>query len=405
MMKSKSRNIVHIVPNLVLGGVPKLVLGIANSQKQANNSCSVICLLNSKGELASLYDKSDISVFTSRVQWPSRLPVFPAGLKQCIRDLAEKTFSLRLSWLLKRIKADVVHTHTSRSIDLVADSVINKCGLLLVWSIHAFNPYLPGPQKESVEKAILLMKNSGRGIITTDSSLLAKDLLSHFPYAEQFLKIVHPGADVQGLLGPIVKDDNWKKNLGIPKDSIVFGSCGRLAPVKGFDIFIKAASILNGQSDRAFFAISGKGESFVELKSLIISLGLQSKFFLLGFQENLQHTLNQFDVFVLSSRSEGFPLSLIEALAAGLPCIATNVSGVDEMLGEYGGMVVPKESPDNLASAMKSMLDPGVRENFSKQARLLGSKYSYDACSSEFGEIYSSLMINTNKGETFSDAD
>lgn len=404
-MKSKSHRIVHIVPNLILGGVPKLVLGIAKSQIQANNSCSAICLLNSKGELALSYDKSGISVFTSRVQWPSRLPVLPTSFREWIRGLAEKSFSQRLSWLLRLIKADVVHTHTARSIDLVAESVINKCQLPLVWSIHAFNPYLPGPQKDSVEKAILLMKSSGRGIITTDSSLLAQDLLSHFPYAEQFLKIVHPGADVQGLLSPIIKDESWKKNLGIPKDSIVYGSCGRLAPVKGFDIFTRAASILVEQSDRAYFAISGKGESFDELKTLINSLGLQSRFLLLGFQENLKSTLNQFDVFVLSSRSEGFPLSLIEALAAGLPCIATDVSGVDEMLGECGGIIVPKESPGDLASAMKVMLDAGVREKFSIQARLLGAKFSYDACSFEFGAIYSSLVKGTRKGEINSDAD
>lgn len=402
-MNSKSNHIVHIVPNLILGGVPKLVLGIAKFQIQANNSCSVICLLKSKGELASAFASSDISVFTSRVQWPSRLPVLPASFREWIRQSAEKTFSLRLSCLLKRIKADVVHTHSARSIDLVAESVINKCQLPLVWSIHAFNPYLPGPQMESVEKAILIMKNSGRGIITTDSSLLAQDFLSHFPYAEQFLKIVHPGADVQGLLSPIIKDESWKKNLGIPKDSIVYGSCGRLAHVKGFDIFIRAASILVEQSDLAYFVISGKGESFDELKTLINSLGLQSRFLLLGFQENLKSTLNQFDVFVLSSRSEGFPLSLIEALAAGLPCIATDVSGVDEMLGECGGIIVPKESPGDLAMAMNSMLDPDIRENYSIQGRLQGSKYSYNACSSEYLKIYSSLLLDSSKAELLSD--
>ena len=68
--------------------------------------------------------------------------------------------------------------------------------------------------------------------------------------------------------------------------------------------------------------------------------------------------LRELDVFVLSSRFEGFPLALVEALAAGVPCIATPVGGVGEMVGENGALIVSPESEDALVDAMKTMLSP-----------------------------------------------
>lgn len=398
-MASKKQHIVHIVPHLILGGVAKLVLGIALSQIREGHKVSVICLLPIKGELTSAFVSSGIKLHTCRVQWPRRTSFVPQSIQNWLRKESESGFSHRLSRLLKRIKTDIVHTHTFRSIELVAKSVIDECNLPFVWSVHAVYRFHPGPETDNVERAILTMENSRRAMITTDSSLLEMDLLTHFPIAKQFLRVVHPGADTTSFLTPIPKDDNWRKNLGIPERAIVFGSCGRLSPVKGFDIFIKAASTMVKKYENVFFAISGSGESHDELESLISSLGLQSRFFLLGFQEDLPFVLNQFDVFILSSRSEGFPLALIEALTVGLPCIASDVSGIDEMFGESGGIIVPKESPDELIMAMDLMLDPETREYFSNEGRVRGLKFSYDTCASEFLQIYSLLGAVVPKGE------
>jgi glycosyltransferase involved in cell wall biosynthesis len=389
-------HIVHLVATLDGGGIQNLVLGLATTSPLSDCRHSVISLLGTRGDLVDAYRAAGISLYTCWVQWPRRVRMIPRGIMEWIRTQAERTFSLRLALLLKMIKADVVHTHIPRSIDLVTRSSLQLGDLPLIWSIHGENIFLQDSQPDSLHKAVKMFVRSGRAWITADSAFLAQGFIRHFPEAEKIIRVVNAGADTRRFQQDIPKDPNWRKIFEIPESAIVFGSCGRLAPVKGFDIFVQAAASLVDRGVDAYFAISGKGPSYENLSAQITQLGLSEHFHLLGFQENLPYTYKQFDVFVMSSRSEGFPLSLIEALASGLPCIATDVSGVREMFGDHGGLVVPPESPTALMEAMQLMLSLETRRNFSAESQARGNKYSYENCALEFFNLYRSFDIGSN---------
>lgn len=393
MRNTHKMHIVHIIGTLEGGGIQNLVLGLAKSAPLSSCQNSAISLLGVRGDLVNVYRSAGITLHTCRVQWPSRVRLIPLFIQNWIRKLAELTFPWRLGLILKMLKADIVHTHLPRSIDLVAHSVLRVCGFPLVWSIHAENLYFHDERAAGLKKAVHMLIHSGRGYITADSIFLADGLVHHIPEAEKVLRVVHAGADVRRFQVNYPRDPIWRKEHGIPERTILYGSCGRLAHVKGFDNFIQAASLLVKRGVDAHFAISGKGEMFGQLSNLIEKMGLSERFHLLGFQENLPFIHKQFDVFVMPSRSEGFPLALIEALTSGLPCIASDVSGVREMFGETGGLVVPTESPFALMEAMLQMYDRETREKYSKGAPARGLRYSFDNCASEFLNIYT-MSVN-----------
>jgi glycosyltransferase involved in cell wall biosynthesis len=385
----KGPHVVFIVSGLSYGGILNLVLGIATSSTFSKWKCSVIALLGINGDLAKEYRKAGIPLYSCLIQWPHRTHLIPPFIQNFIRKLTEKTFPWRMALLLRIIKADVVHTHTPRSIDLVSISTLKLCQLPLIWSIHGENVDFFGPRADGVKRATEMFIRSGKGVITTDSQALADGFLVHYPRIKEKIEVIYPGANIKRFLEKISKDPAWRRKLGISEHAIVFGACGRLSPEKGFDIFVQAASLLLEKNVEVHFVISGKGSVYNQLSEQISQLGLIKYFHLLGYQENLPFIYHQYDVFVLPSRTEGFPLALIEALAAGLPCIATDVGGVCELLRDEGGIIVQSESPESLSDAMMLMLIREIRNRYSSSATTIGQNYSFDNCASKFRDLYS----------------
>lgn len=126
----------------------------------------------------------------------------------------------------------------------------------------------------------------------------------------------------------------------------------RLTPQKGIDILIRAAAALRSEGVR--ISVAGDGKLRRPLQSLARSLGLgESRVRFLGWREDVPELLAAHDLFILPSRTEGRPFALLEALSAGLPCIATAVSGIPETLGHgRAGELVPPEDPAALAAAI-----------------------------------------------------
>jgi glycosyltransferase involved in cell wall biosynthesis len=139
--------------------------------------------------------------------------------------------------------------------------------------------------------------------------------------------------------------------------SLVVGS-GRLATVKGFDLLLRAHAIVRSRGVEHRLRIMGEGPERAELEALIEELDIASSVELLGFVKNPYPQLARADLFVLSSRLEGMPLTVLEALALGVPIIATECSsGVTELLGPSTfGDLVPTESAQALADAIERHL-------------------------------------------------
>ena len=146
---------------------------------------------------------------------------------------------------------------------------------------------------------------------------------------------------------------------------------GRLSAQKGFDILIEAFAGVAPKYPNWQLVIYGEGPDRSELEQLRDALSLQGKVLLPGLTKNVQAAFAEASLFALPSRFEGYPNALLEALAAGLPVIATSApGGASEILidGEYG-MLVPPDDADALASALNAMMsDATLRTNYSERA-------------------------------------
>jgi glycosyltransferase involved in cell wall biosynthesis len=138
-----------------------------------------------------------------------------------------------------------------------------------------------------------------------------------------------------------------------------------MVPIKNHELFFRAARLLIDASPAPLrFVVVGGGELMPELVQLVDELGLRDHVFFLGWRRDLDHIYADLDAIVLSSRNEGTPVALIEAMAAGVPIVATAVGGVPDLLyhGARGELVGPPFSAADLAAATLRALSPRARE-------------------------------------------
>ena len=209
------------------------------------------------------------------------------------------------------------------------------------------------------------------------------------------VKVVHNGVDLNRFRPLIGTKDEMREKLGISKDACVVLTVRRLVYKNGIDTLIESANIAIKKNPRLVFVAVGKGPDFEEVKERIAQLGMQKNFRLVGFvaDKDLASYYNVADFFVLPSKSgEGLPLVGLEAMACGLPVIATNVGGISEVLNEDYGKLVPPNSPVSLAEAiyMFSQRDLSVLKRDLRT--MMEQKHSWDQNVDKLVEIYEELI-------------
>jgi glycosyltransferase involved in cell wall biosynthesis len=181
---------------------------------------------------------------------------------------------------------------------------------------------------------------------------------------------------------------------------IVVGSVGHLRPVKNHAMLIRACAQLAREGLDLELRIAGGGKDGPSLASLAQSLGFAHRFFLLGQVSDVPHFLRHLDVFVLSSNSEQHPNALNEAMACQMPCIATRVGCVGELLAEGRcGLIIPPGDTDALARALRDLiLDPARGRELAVAARQRScERYSLGRMLGAYEDMYRRL---SNGAET-----
>ena len=171
----------------------------------------------------------------------------------------------------------------------------------------------------------------------------------------------------------------------------VLGSLGRLDEQKGYDVLVEALAELPGASA----VIVGEGPLRATLEARAAELGVAERLRLPGWSDDARGFLPTFDVFVLPSRYEGFPLSIIEAMLAGLPVVASGVGSVAEAVedGETG-LVVPPDDPAALAAALRRLLaDPVLRRRLGDAGRARAeSEFTARAMAARYERLYDEIV-------------
>lgn len=157
------------------------------------------------------------------------------------------------------------------------------------------------------------------------------------------IKVIYNGVDTKIFKPSVKKTDN----------SIVIGAVGSLRKEKGFDIMIKSIPEVVKSCPQAFFIIVGAGAEKERLEKAASDLNVNSRIAFLGQREDIPEIIPAFDIACSSSRTENFPLSIIECMACAKPIVATKVGGVPEMVKDgFNGVTIDSESPEALAKAI-----------------------------------------------------
>jgi glycosyltransferase involved in cell wall biosynthesis len=172
-----------------------------------------------------------------------------------------------------------------------------------------------------------------------------KNVLLMYGYPSEKISIAYHGVDVSQFSPSGSKRKNWRQRHDIPEQDLVFVSTARLAQEKRIERIIKAFDTLSQEYDNLWLLIAGDGPMRKELEIAKNSLGCRDRIKLLGLVENVSELLQASDIFVLPSDREGLSVSLTEAMSTGLICIASDVSGSNEVIqdGENGFLVEPSD--------------------------------------------------------------
>jgi glycosyltransferase involved in cell wall biosynthesis len=209
------------------------------------------------------------------------------------------------------------------------------------------------------------------------------------------IRVLHNGVDVNRFRPLTGVKDEMRKKLGISKDSSVVLTVRRLVYKNGIDTLIESAKKAIKKNPRLVFLVVGKGPDFEKIKEEIEQLGIEKNFRLTGFisDGSLPFYYNAADFFVLPSKSgEGLPLVALEAMACGVPVIATNVGGTSEVIKEDYGKLVPPNSPNSLAEAILEFSHRELSALKKDLRAMIEQKYSWDKNVEKLVEIYEELI-------------
>jgi glycosyltransferase involved in cell wall biosynthesis len=207
--------------------------------------------------------------------------------------------------------------------------------------------------------------------------------------------VLHNGVDLVKFKPIVGKRAEMRKKLGIPMDAVVALTVRRLVYKNGVDTLIESANIAVKKNPRIVFLAVGKGPDLNGVKLRIEQLGIAGNFRLTGFvsDDDLPFYYNAADFFVLPSKSgEGLPLVALEAMACGLPVVATNVGGISEVLMKDFGKLVPPNQPELLAEAILEFAAVDFSSRRGELRALVEERFSWDANVERLAQIYEELI-------------
>lgn len=278
----------------------------------------------------------------------------------------------RLADTLRKFKVDLVHSHNWGTL-LESCSAVRKSRIPI--HVHAERGTVLG----KIDKSGWRLK--ARGIaagfalrkcdaVVSNSTAVAKRIAERCFFPEDKVQIISNGIEELAVNHDAEHVADVRRSFGIPADALVLGGVGRLVPVKGFDVAIRA--LAECTITRAHLLLVGDGPERTQLTDLAESLCVADRVHFAGHHEDVQNWLGVFDVFINSSHSEGMSQSIVEAMSARLPIVATDVGDSGVLISSKDnkcGILVPPNAPQAIADAVEQLKNDSTRKHLGKLAQ------------------------------------
>lgn len=362
--------IAHIIDSLDIGGAEQMVANLAIYQSRKKSSVTVICLRELGEHPVDIDALHEAGVEILTLQKPAGFHIFTL---------------LSLTRILKSRRIDVVHTHNH-----------------LVHHYGAIAGRLSGCRAilNTMHGTSTLQGDKFARVIYRFSCILSHRVVSVCKEVNEYMRkklflsrrtccIVENGINLSTFL-----DVSRHRSDG----TVVFGNIGRFDFVKDHRNLLTAFSMLTiDKEERPSMQLRllGDGTLRQEMEELSRALSISGKVFFEGFRLDTERFFREIDIYVISSRSEGLPLTLLEAMGSGIPVVATAVGDIPAVLGKAkAGWICPPSDPVGLARAMAAAFRAKDRPIIGARCRETAKKfYSVSRMASEYENIYKGLLV------------
>ncbi|MGD0173096.1 MAG: glycosyltransferase family 4 protein [Anaerolineales bacterium] len=308
---------------------------------------------------------------------------------------------LRLRAIFRNWKPDVVHTHTAKA-GAVGRTAARCAGVPVV--VHTFHGHVLrgyfSPPVEFFFRSLERMLARITDKIVTLSPALKADLVDMGIAPAGKIDVVPLGMNLDPLLDCSSRRGELRSELGIGPDQPLIGIVGRLVAIKNHRLFLEAARSMVDSGNPAHFAIVGDGELRNSLQELASEMGIASRVHFLGWKKDMLPVYAAFDLLALTSDNEGTPVAVIEAMAAGVPVVATAVGGVPDVIrdGETGWLVPPGDA-SALRRAWLAALrrDPSIEAAIIRGQREVLERFGQEQMISTMADLYRRLASKTDE--------
>jgi glycosyltransferase involved in cell wall biosynthesis len=376
-------HVVHAVLSLDVGGLEKIVISLVRVGRQQGQKVTVICV-EKPGKLAAEAEAEGATVIT--------LDKLPGRSPEHIQRAAK---------VLIDVKADVIHSHQIGAAWYVGQAARYLGNLPILHTEHG-NQFSRSISWWATLKTRIFFHQAARFIdrFCCVSQEIADTVVRWMTVPKHKVEVIPNGIRSEASEG-LRSPEQVRFALGIPKGSPVVGSVGRLNEVKCQHLLIRAIARVRETVPDVRVLLVGDGEERARLETLANELGLRDRTHFAGYQSQPDEFLGIMSVFALTSRSEGFPVSLLEAWRAGVPAICSSVGGIPRILtNERDGLLFPPNDVEALASCLVRIL--GDRDLGSRLAdnglHLVRERYSLERIGAEYEVRYKNLVAALKRG-------
>ncbi len=336
------------------GGVAEYIRWLVQGIDREKFSVTVVCLSENSPE------------FAAELRQAYGIQCISYGMNRYKVDvISDARVGLQLAKLIRGHQFDLIHAHASKPGFLARIAALGT-GIPVLYSPHCF-AFHAGAGRMTILITSFLERLAAlfttRFVVVSEGE---RELAFQYRVGRQGqITVIYTGIDPAPFRQPV--DISYlKASLGIPVSAPVIGSVGRLSTQKSPSDFVQIAETVHKSKPDAHFVWIGDGPLEENVRNLSNALQLESTIHWLGQRSDVHKLLHLFDCLILTSRWEGFPLVILEAMAAGVPVVATDILGTRELI-EHGvnGWLAPVRDAESLAGLVLNLLaNPGKADAF-----------------------------------------
>lgn len=377
--------ILHLIPTLSSGGAERLLVDVVSNTSKEDFE-HIICVIRGTDFFASRLHRSGYKIIP-------------------LNEFEKHPFlsaSRKLRKIIGRYKPDIIQSWLFDANIIARLAIIGKRKPSLITSIHSpdydaetikagnWSPY-------KIEILRLIDKITAR--ITKPhfvccSHFVADSCRKNLGVNPSDVSVIYNLVEPKNLSCQPDEPDSIRQSLGIPEDGFVYINVGRLDPPKGQAYLLKAFQRVLLQIPRAYLVLIGAGPSETDYRELAQSLKIEHRVYFLGRKKEIGAYLEMADVFVFPTLFEGFGIALVEAMAKKIPCIATRLDVIEEIIDDQvSGLLVPPRAEEDIAEAMIRLYEePELAKSLAHEAfRKAENKFFSNVIIPQWNKFYSDV--------------